>query len=304
MPLRIDSVVKRFGDLTAVDGVSLDVPERVCLGLLGPNGAGKSTLIRSIAGRVLPDSGSIRVFGQLAGSAAARAELGWVPQDLALYPLLTCRENLEAFGRYQDLRGKPLRDGIAWCLEWAALADRAGATVKTLSGGMRRRLNMAAGLVHRPLIVLLDEPTVGVDPQSRNRIFEMVEELRTQGATIIYTTHYMEEAERLCDTIAIMDHGKVIAHGSKEELVERSFGRRSDVLMRFASTVENGAAWAATRGGTCEEGVAHFSVAQPTEIAGLLDAAGRDGMEVIDVVLRRPNLESVFLQLTGRDLRQ
>jgi ABC-2 type transport system ATP-binding protein len=307
IPLRIDSVVKRFGDLTAVAGISLDVRERACLGLLGPNGAGKSTLIRGIAGRVRLDSGSIRVFGQSAGSPAARAELGWVPQELALYPLLTCRENLEAFGRYQGLRGKALRDGIAWCLEWAALADRAGATVKTLSGGMRRRLNMAAGLVHRPRMVLLDEPTVGVDPQSRNRIFEMVEDLRGQGTTVIYTTHYMEEAERLCDTIAIIDHGNVIAQGTKEELVERSFGRRSDVLMRLASTVENAAAWAAAHGGTMQEdagGVAHFAVAQPTDIAALLDAAGRDGLEVIDVVLRRPNLESVFLQLTGRELRQ
>src|SRR5580704_3612115 len=238
-PLEVESVVKRFGDVAAVSGISLAVPERACLGLLGPNGAGKSTLIRSIAGRVQLDSGSIRVFGEPAGSAAARAELGWVPQDLALYPLLTCRENLEAFGRYQGLRGKALHDGIVWCLEWAALAHRAGATVKTLSGGMRRRLNMAAGLVHRPRIVLLDEPTVGVDPQSRNRIFEMVEELRRHGATVIYTTHYMEEAERLCDTIAIIDHGRVIAQGSQTDLVAQSFGSRSDVLMRFASTVEN-----------------------------------------------------------------
>jgi ABC-2 type transport system ATP-binding protein len=304
IPLRIDSVVKRFGDVTAVSGVSLDVRERACLGLLGPNGAGKSTLIRSIAGRVRPDSGSIRVFGQPAGSPAARGELGWVPQELALYPLLTCRENLEAFGRYQGLRGKALRDGIAWCLDWAALADRSGATVKTLSGGMRRRLNMAAGLVHRPRIVLLDEPTVGVDPQSRNRIFEMVEGLRDAGTTVIYTTHYMEEAERLCDTIAIMDHGSIIAQGTKEELVQQSFGSRSDVLMRFASSVHNAAAWAAARGGTLDEGVAHFAVDRPTDIAALLDGAARDGLEVIDVVLRRPNLESVFLQLTGRDLRQ
>jgi len=303
-PLCIDSVVKRFGDLTAVAGISLEVRERACLGLLGPNGAGKSTLIRSIAGRVRLDSGTISVFGNRAGSAAARAELGWVPQELALYPLLTSRENLEAFGRYQGLRGKPLREGIGWCLKWAALEDRADATVKTLSGGMRRRLNMAAGLVHRPRLVLLDEPTVGVDPQSRNRIFDMVADLRNQGTTVIYTTHYMEEAERLCDIIAIIDHGKVIAEGSKEELVERSFGRRSDVLMRLSSAVDGAGAWAAARGGTLEAGVAHFSIAQPAEIAGLLDAAACDGLEVIDVVLRRPNLESVFLQLTGRDLRQ
>jgi ABC-2 type transport system ATP-binding protein len=145
---------------------------------------------------------------------------------------------------------------------------------------------------------------VGVDPQSRNRIFEMVAELRDQGTTVIYTTHYMEEAERLCDTIAIIDHGRAIAEGRQEELVAQSFGSRSDVLMRFASTVENGSAWAAARGGTVDEGVAHFAVEKPTDIGPLLDAAIRDGLEVIDVVLRRPNLESVFLQLTGRDLRQ
>jgi ABC-2 type transport system ATP-binding protein len=304
LPLQIDSVVKRYGSLTAVAEVSLAVNERACLGLLGPNGAGKSTLIRAIAGRVLPDSGGVRVFGQPAGSAAARGALGWVAQELALYPLLTCRENLEAFGKYQGLRGPALRDGIAWCLEWAALADRANATVKTLSGGMRRRLNMAAGLVHRPRLVLLDEPTVGVDPQSRNRIFEMVEGLRGDGATVIYTTHYMEEAERLCDSIAIIDHGRIIAQGPKEQLVEESFGRRSDVLMRFASTAPCAEAWVGARGGTLEQNVAHFAVAQPAEIAALLEGAVQQGIEVVDVVLRRPNLESVFLHLTGRELRQ
>jgi len=296
-------VVKRFGDLAAVAGVSLRVQAGTCLGLLGPNGAGKSTLIRSIVGRIRPDAGSIQVFGQVADSPAARAEMGWVPQDLALYPRLTCRENLQAFGSYQGLRGEALRTAIEWCLEWAALGERAGATVQTLSGGMRRRLNMAAGMVHRPRIVLLDEPTAGVDPQSRNRIFEMVGHLRDQGTAIVYTTHYMEEAERLCDFIAIMDHGRVIAEGTREELVAQSFGGRSEVIMRFASAVQNAAEWAASQGGTVEEGVAHFSVEQPTAIASLLDAAARDGLEVVDVTLRRPNLESVFLHLTGRDLR-
>ncbi|HEX7159281.1 MAG TPA: ABC transporter ATP-binding protein, partial [Edaphobacter sp.] len=203
-PLLVEDVRKRFGTVTALDGVSLEVAAGTCFGLLGPNGAGKSTLIRSIVGRVHPDSGSVRVFGSVANSAEARASLGWVPQELALYPLLTCRENLEAFGRYHGLDGAKLDDAIAWCLEWAALADRASSPVKTLSGGMKRRLNMAAGLIHRPRLVLLDEPTVGVDPQSRNRIFEMVEALRAQGTTVIYTTHYMEEAERLCETIAII----------------------------------------------------------------------------------------------------
>jgi ABC-2 type transport system ATP-binding protein len=304
IPLQIDSVVKRFGEVTAVDGVSLKAVHRMCLGLLGPNGAGKSTLIRSIAGRVRPDSGTVRVFGHSANSAAARAELGWVPQEVAVYALLTCRENLEAFGRYQGLRGKALQEAVEWCLAWAVLADRAATPAKALSGGMRRRLNMAAGMIHRPRLVLLDEPTAGVDPQSRNRIFEMVEDLRSQGATVIYTTHYMEEAERLCDFIAIMDHGRIIAQGTKDELVVQSFGGRSDVLMHFASSASNVAQWASAHGGDVKEGVAHFSVEQPTAIASLLDAAARGGLEVIDVTLRRPNLESVFLQLTGRELRQ
>jgi len=303
-PLRIESVTKRFGDVTAVAGVSFEVQGRACFGLLGPNGAGKSTLIRSIVGRVRPDSGGIWIFGQPASSPAARAALGWVPQELALYRLLTCRENLEAFGRYYGLRGHALREAIHWCLEWAGLADRAETTVKTMSGGMRRRLNLAAGLIHRPRIILLDEPTAGVDPQSRNRIFEMVESLRQQGATVIYTTHYMEEAERLCDQIAILDHGRVIAQGTKDELIAQSFGGRSNVLMRFSSVPPETAQWVTSQGGALEDGVAHFSIAQPTEIASLLEAAGRAKLEIIDVTLRRPNLESVFLHLTGRGLRE
>jgi ABC-2 type transport system ATP-binding protein len=304
LPLQIDSLVKRFGELTAVDGVSLEVRNRECLGLLGPNGAGKSTTIRSIVGRVHPNQGSVRIFGHPAESAAARAAIGWVPQELALYPMLTCRENLDSFGRYQGLSGRVLNDAIQWCIEWAALGDKVNDPVKQLSGGMKRRLNMACGLIHRPRVVLLDEPTVGVDPQSRNRIFEMIEALRGEGMALIYTTHYMEEAERLCDRIAIIDHGKVIATGTRDELVQRSFGGRSDVLMRIKDTNSRASAWTTAKGGTFDGEVAHFTVAQPTEIASLLDAATSAGLDVIDVVLRRPNLESVFLQLTGRDLRE
>jgi ABC-2 type transport system ATP-binding protein len=303
-PLLIRSVVKRFGPLTAVDGISLEVLHRECLGLLGPNGAGKSTLIRAIVGRVRPDQGSVAVFGTAPESTGARAALGWVPQELALYWLLSCRENLEAFGRYQGLRGMALRDAVAWCLEWSSLADRAHSVAGTLSGGMKRRLNMAAGLIHRPKLVLLDEPTAGVDPQSRNRIFEMIEALRAAGATVIYTTHYMEEAERLCDRIAIIDHGRVIALGTKEQLVERSFGGRSDVAMRFAAGSPGVAAWTTAQGGAFQSDQARFSVAQPADIAALLNSAGQQQLPVVDVTLRRPNLESVFLQLTGRNLRE
>lgn len=303
VPLQIEALVKRFGQVIAVDGITLELRGGECLGLLGPNGAGKSTLIRSIVGRVVPDAGRVAVFGSPANSAAARAALGWVPQELALYPRLTCMENLESFGRYHGLGGTGLQQAVAWCLDWSSLQDRAGELAKNLSGGMRRRLNMAAGIIHRPKMVLMDEPTVGVDPQSRNRIFEMIEKLHDEGTAIIYTTHYMEEAERLCDRVAIVDHGRVIALGTNEELVQNVFASRSQVLARFAGPVDGFAAWVAQRGGQLVNSTAQFTVDRPTEIAGLLDDAAGAGLEVVDVSLRRPNLESVFLHLTGRELR-
>ena len=303
LPLQIEAVFKRFGQVTAVDGITLELRSSECLGLLGPNGAGKSTLIRSIVGRVVPDAGRVAVFGSPANSAAARAALGWVPQELALYPRLTCKENLESFGRYHGLSGTGLQQAVAWCLDWASLQDRAGELAKNLSGGMRRRLNMAAGLIHRPKLVLMDEPTVGVDLQSRNRIFEMIEELHGEGTAIIYTTHYMEEAERLCDRVAIVDHGRIIALGTNEELVQNAFASRSQVLARFAGSADGVSAWVERRGGRLVDSTAQFTVEHPTEIAGLLDDAAGAGLELVDVSLRRPNLESVFLHLTGRELR-
>jgi ABC-2 type transport system ATP-binding protein len=303
LPLRIDALVKRFGQVTAVDGIKLELRSGQCLGLLGPNGAGKSTLIRSIVGRVIPDAGTISVFGAPADSTTARNALGWIPQELALYPRLTCRENLQAFGRYHSLRGAALAQAVERCLDWATLTERSAELVRNLSGGMKRRLNMAAGLIHQPKLVLMDEPTVGVDPQSRNHIFQMIEKLRDEGMSIIYTTHYMEEAERLCDRIAIVDHGKIIAQGTHAELVQSSFGSRSQVLARFAGADERVAAWVAARGGHTVNDAAEFTVEYPTEIAGLLEDAAKAGFELVDVSLRRPNLESVFLHLTGRELR-
>lgn len=303
LPLKVDDLVKSFGTVKAVSGVSLELRAGECLGLLGPNGAGKSTVIRGIVGRVIPDAGGISIFGFAAGSAEARAALGWVPQDLAVYPRLTCKENLHSFGRYHGLSGSKLVESAAWCLDWAALQDRAGELAKNLSGGMKRRLNMAAGIIHRPRVVLMDEPTVGVDPQSRIRIFEMIEALRAAGTSIVYTTHYMEEAERLCDRIAIIDHGRIIALGTNEELVHNAFASRSQVTARFAGNSPGIAAWVERRGGNLVEGVAQFTIANSTEIAGLLQDAEKDGLELADVSLRRPNLESVFLHLTGRELR-
>jgi ABC-2 type transport system ATP-binding protein len=314
VPLRVDALVKRFGSITAVDAISLELRAGECLGLLGPNGAGKSTLIRAIVGRVIPDAGTVSVFGFSAASSEARSTLGWVPQELALYPRLTARENLHAFGRYAGLKGSQLRDGIAWCLHWAVLEDRAGELTRNLSGGMKRRLNMAAGLIHRPSLVLMDEPTVGVDPQSRNRIFEMIEALRDTGTTLIYTTHYMEEAERLCDRVAIVDHGRIIALDTREGLVRSAFGARSQVTVRVDGSPQAIAAWVKSRCGRLADDLAQtgaesisssaeFTVESPTQIAALLDSAAVSGLDLVDLSLRRPNLESVFLHLTGRELR-
>ncbi len=302
-PLEVDSLVKRFGSVMAVDGISLALHSGECLGLLVPNGAGKSTLIRSIVGRVTPDSGRVAVFGHEVSSAPARAALGWVPQELALYPRLTCKENLTAFGQYQGLSAGQIRKSVAWCLEWAALEDRERDLARTLSGGMKRRLNMAAGIIHRPKVVLMDEPTVGVDPQSRNRIFEMIEALRAEGTSIIYTTHYMEEAERLCDRVAIIDHGHIVALGTNAELVHNSFGTRSQVLARFEGPDDRVDPWVAEHSGRLVDSIAEFTIEHPTEVAALLDSATAAGLQLVDLSLRRPNLESVFLHLTGRELR-
>ena len=303
VPLHVHGLSKHFGKLTAVDNVSLEVKSGECFGLLGPNGAGKSTLIRCIVGRAIADTGELLVFGAPAASERARTSLGWIPQELALYSRLSCRENLLAFGRYQGLGGGSLKAAVDWCLEWAALTDRVDELVKNLSGGMKRRLNMAAGLIHRPKLVLMDEPTVGVDPQSRNRIFEMIEALQAEGVSTIYTTHYMEEAARLCDRIAIMDHGRIIALGTHNELVHASFGSRSEVIIRFEQSSDAVTAWVAQHGGRWEDGIAMFAVDQASDVGRLLDASARAGLELQDVSLRKPNLESVFLHLTGRELR-
>ncbi|MDR3763291.1 MAG: ABC transporter ATP-binding protein [Acidobacteriota bacterium] len=301
LPLRMECISKCFGKLKALDDISLEVSAGECFGLLGPNGAGKSTLMRVIAGRVRPGSGSAMIAGDSAGSSRARRSLGWIPQELALYGALTCRENLLAFGRYQGLRGSPLQQAADWCLEWAGLTDRGTDRVRNLSGGMKRRLNMAAGLIHRPRLVLMDEPTTGVDPQSRNRIFEMIEQLRRDGTSVVYTTHYMEEAERLCDRIAIVDHGRIIALGTKDELVAQVFEARSEVVARFAGPAA--AEFVAAHAGRMAGDAAQFTVAGPSDVSALLEAVSAAGLTLIDLSVHRPNLESVFLHLTGRGLR-
>ncbi|HYQ90012.1 MAG TPA: ABC transporter ATP-binding protein, partial [Candidatus Binatia bacterium] len=236
----------------------------------------------------------------------ARARIGYIPQEIALYGRLTAAENLGVFGRYAGLAGAALTDAVRVCLDWSGLADRAKEPVMTFSGGMKRRLNMAAGLLHRPRLILLDEPTTGVDPQSRQRIYAMVEQLRGEGVSVIYTTHYMEEAERLCDRVAIIDNGNIIASGSHEDLVRQSFGSQCELVLHFeADTTAEYSRWAASMGGTPQGASVRFTVTDPAlEIARILDAARSDAIPVRDLSFKAPNLESVFLHLTGRELRE
>ena len=288
-PLQIENVVKTFASRRALDGASIELRPSEVLGLLGPNGAGKSTLVRTIMGRVQPDSGSVTIFGKAApaGDTNARAEVGVVPQEIALYPNLSSHENLTVFGRYLGLDGKALDDAIARSLDWAALSDRKSEAVKSFSGGMKRRLNMAVGVLHRPRVLLLDEPTVGVDPQSRERIYQMIESLRADGVSIIYTTHYMEEAERLCDRIAVIDSGRVIATGTKDELVRNTIGTKREVVVEFADGTH----------------VTHL-IDDAAEMLRVMREAETQGSAVRDLTMKSPSLEKVFLHLTGKGLRE
>ena len=306
LPLEIRDLSKSFGERRALDGVDLSLAPGEILGLLGPNGAGKTTLVRSVAGRVTPDRGTVRVLGFDAADARSRAVRGWVPQEIALYPLLSPRENLWTFGRYQGMTGDALASGIRSSLEWIGLSDRADDKTNTLSGGMKRRLNIAAGTIHGPRVLLLDEPTVGVDPQSRERIYAMIGELKARGASLVYTTHYMEEAERLCDRVAIIDHGKIIASGTKDALVRRTVGARQTVLVEADGAIPPPLAGQLARRGASVEGPqVRLAVEDPAgEIRTLLELFHAERVPVRDLILKAPTLEQVFLQLTGRELRE
>ena len=293
--LSVESISKRFGSVKALDSVSLQLRDGEILGLLGPNGAGKTTLVRSIVGRVRPDEGTI---------TSAQAA-GWIPQEIALYPLLTVEENLHTFGRYHGLHGETLTAGVERALLWAGLVERRTSRTATLSGGMKRRLNMAAGVIHRPRIVLMDEPTVGVDPQSREKIYSMIEEMRQESAGIIYGTHYMEEAERLCDRIAVIDSGRIVAAGTRDELLESTIGSRLQARVRSDRELSPEAAAALTAiGATIDRDVAVIPIRDTrTEMERLLRILDRHQVGVTDLSVRPPSLEAVFLRLTGKELR-
>jgi ABC-2 type transport system ATP-binding protein len=302
LALSVREARKSFGDVQALEGVSLELAGGELLALLGPNGAGKTTLVRAIAGRVRLDGGAIEIEGRALDGDGARAGLGVVPQEVAVYPLLTARENLEAFGRFHGLGGTALRRAVGWALEWTGLGGRDRESVKRFSGGMRRRLNIACGVLHSPRVVLLDEPTVGVDPQSRERIYEMLSELRRGGASLLLTTHQLEEAEARCDRVVIIDHGRNVASGTVAELTERAVGRRHTV------TVALDGAPASPPAGFAAIGSPEVFTATvgdvDAELPELLHRLREAGASVRDLQVRRPGLAEVFITLTGRELRE
>jgi ABC-2 type transport system ATP-binding protein len=300
---------KRFKERLAVDGVGFEVAPGETYGLLGPNGAGKTTTISMICGLLRRDGGEVTVAGASLDRdpGQVKAAIGYVPQDVALYPDLSGLENLRFWGRMYGLAGRELEERVGATLEVVGLAERAGDKVAAYSGGMQRRLNIAAGLLHRPRLLVLDEPTAGVDPQSRNAILANVEALGGEGVAVLYTTHYMEEAERLCDRVGIIDQGRLVAEGTRRELVA-TVGERDRIELAATGDLAGLAAAAARLDGVDEAGVVaggvHLVAGDGRRLLPrLLEAAEHAGAEVTSVELVEPDLEAVFLHLTGKALR-
>ena len=307
--VEVKDMVKKYGDHVAVNGISFAIRRGEIIGFLGPNGAGKTTTISMLACLLAPTSGSATICGLDLQKEAGeiKRHIGLVPQDLALYPTLSARDNLLFFGRVYGLRGKALNARVDWALELVGLSERAQDAIKTYSGGMRRRINIAAGLLHQPEILFLDEPTVGVDPQSRNYIFENVERLNREGLTILYTTHYMEEAERLCHRVAIIDQGQIVALDTPKALIDSLSGGmihlglvdgKADVLMERARSLSS------IRSIRRVDGRLEAETARAQEaLVGLLEIANQLDARVTSLEIFDPNLETVFLRLTGKRLR-
>ena len=307
--LKVTDLTKAFGDRTAVNGVSFHIDEGETFGLLGPNGAGKTTTISMISGLLGADSGSVLVGGEPMSTSAVdiRSNIGYVPQEIAIYPELTAKENLIFFARLQGLDKQMAVGRVDEILELVGLRDRADDPTKEFSGGMQRRLNIGIGLVQGPKLLILDEPTVGVDPQSRNAILDSVEALGNQGLAVLYTTHYMEEAERLCDRIGIMDEGQLITQGTQRELVS-TVGEKDRIEINLASHAQEVAALLASKA------FVESATASETAVSVLLSNGGAHLAEMLDVVasigssvrgvqIHEPDLEAVFLGLTGKALR-
>jgi ABC-2 type transport system ATP-binding protein len=308
--LEVQALHKRYGDLTAVHEVSFSARQGEMVGLLGPNGAGKTTTVSMIAGLLPPDRGQVLIGGGVVRSETdpIKRRMGLVPQDLALHDELSARENLTLFGSLYDLSGAPLRSAIDRNLQLVGLADRAKDRTGTFSGGMKRRLNLAAALLHDPQILLLDEPTVGVDPQSRNAIFSNLEQLKREGKTLVYTTHYMEEAERLCDRIIIIDHGKVIANDTLDAV--RRLIPGVNILELEIENPGAGEWYGPVRELAGVDGVEIENQTLRVRVTDLLEVSPRvlgwlreHGFRCTHLASQRADLETVFLTLTGRSVR-
>jgi ABC-2 type transport system ATP-binding protein len=278
--VKLENITKRFGSRTVVDNVSLEIRQGELFGLLGPNGAGKTTTITMIVGGLVPESGSIKINGDAPGKQNSKRLLGIVPQTVALYESLSAQENLNFFGRLYGFTGKDLNDRIQHVFEIVNLAERRNERVSKYSGGMKRRLNIAAALLHRPSLLILDEPTVGVDPQSRHAIFESLRALKNEGCTIILTSHYLEEAQKLCDRVGIMDEGKLVAEDTVEKLIS-DFGGKSIL------TVET------------SKGKTKIETDQP--VKEIIRINEED--TILSLQMESPNLEKAFLNITGKHLR-
>jgi ABC-2 type transport system ATP-binding protein len=301
--IKADNLKKRFGDTVALDDVSFEVKKGETFGLLGPNGAGKTTTIQLLCGLLKPDSGMVTLDGKTDPTLVeVRLSLGMVPQTLAIYEELSAEENLRFFGRIYGLSGRQLKERVRNCLEIAGLLQRSKERVSKYSGGMKRRLNMVCSLLHEPPLLLLDEPTVGVDPQSRNSIFETIETMKKQGRTIIYTTHYMEEAERLCDRVAILDHGRILDMDSVHNLIDKH-GGPSRVEAEFEKSLPDPnkiRQLIDNKNIQFEENKIRFETSRPMESLAMLN---RSGVRFLSLKVQTANLEDVFLNLTGRRLR-
>jgi len=306
--IEVKDLQKSYGDLLAVDRVSFSAGAGIVFGLLGPNGAGKSTTISCLSGLLKPTAGSISMNGFDINNAAVKAKgsLGIVPQELAIYEDLSARDNLAYWGAAYGLKGDALKQRVDHVLNRIGLADRADELPKQYSGGMKRRLNFGCGLVHEPKILLLDEPTVGVDPQSRERLFDLVREEKAKGTCVLYTTHYMEEAEKLCDELAIIDHGKIIASGTLNSL-RAEFGG-NDLIQLSGTFVQDRVEQAVADLGadilSLSDEVVMIAISDGARnLPAVLAAITATDAEIHDTRLSEPNLESLFLKLTGKELR-
>ena len=300
---------KRFGARLAVDGVGFQISRGECYGLLGPNGAGKTTTISMLCGLLERDAGAVTVDGHVIDTTtvAARGAIGYVPQEIALYGAQTARQNLRFFGRLHGLTGRRLQERVDLALTVVGLADRADEKVESYSGGMQRRANIAVGLLHEPKLLVLDEPTVGVDPQSRNAILETITDLVEGGLAVLYTTHYMEEAERLCHRVGIMDGGRLVAEGTRRELTA-AIGQQDKLVITATGNVDAFATRCrgidgVTNAIVTPNGAEVLATDARRMLASLIEAADGAGVSLGSVQIVEPDLEAVFLHLTGKALR-